>query len=52
MVSENNHSIININKFEQGIMVYGAIGYKYKSKLFVCEKMVDGIEYLRLINDK
>ena len=39
------------NKFEQRIMVYGAIGYNYKSKLIVCEKAVDDIEYRRIIND-
>lgn len=39
------------NKFEQGIMVYGAIGYDYKSKLIVCEKTVDDIEYRRIINE-
>lgn len=39
------------NKYQQGIMVFGAIGLNYKSKLIVCEKTVDEIEYRRLIND-
>lgn len=32
-------------------MVFGAIGFNYKSKLIVCEKTVDEIEYRRLINE-
>lgn len=32
-------------------MVFGVIGLNSKSKLFVCEKTVDEIEYLCLIND-
>lgn len=39
------------NKYENGIMVFGAIGFNYKSKLIVCEKTVDEIEYRRLINE-
>lgn len=36
-------------KFNPGIMVYGAIGKNYKSKLVICQKNVDDIEYRRLI---
>lgn len=36
------------NKFENGIMVFGAIGFNYKSKLIVCEKTVDEIECRRI----
>ena len=33
------------DKFTQGIMLYGAIGYGYKSKLVICSNGVNALEY-------
>lgn len=39
------------HKYTDGIMVYGAIGIGYKSKLVICDRSVNSVEYLRLIKE-
>lgn len=38
-------------KYSVSVMVYGAIGVGYKSKLVLCSDGVDNVEYRQLIND-
>ena len=40
---------IELEKFNCSIMMYGAIGYNYKSKLVLCSGGVDSLEYRSLI---
>lgn len=39
------------SKYSPGIMVFGAIGYNYKSKLVICEKNIDEVEYRNVLNN-
>ena len=44
--SENSDDVYqDKDKYEPSIMVFGAIGYQYKSKLILCSKNIDEIEY-------
>lgn len=38
-------------KFSEGIMVFGAIGYKFKSKLVICENNINDVEYRKIIEE-
>ena len=47
---ENDDSVFcDCEKFNQGVMIYGAIGLDYKSKLVFCSGNVDSLEYRTLI---
>lgn len=47
---ENENSFfVEKKKYNQGIIVYGAIGIDYKSDLVICENSIDDIEYRNII---
>lgn len=47
--SKNPLCYRNLDKFPQGIMVYGAIGLNYKSKLVLCDGTIDSRKYQKNI---
>ena len=38
------------SKVNQGVMVFGAIGYNFKSPLIICENSIDEIEYREILS--
>lgn len=47
---DDDQVFAEVEKFSSSIMVYGAIGLDYKSKLVICEKTLDALEYRNVIN--
>lgn len=41
--------MIKKKKYENGLMVYGAIGVNYKSKLVICDEGIGEIEYRKIL---
>lgn len=49
--SDNSDDVFSKkHKFNSGVMVFGAIGYNYKSKLIICSSSINDIEYRKILN--
>ena len=47
----NPHCFAPRNKYSRGVMVWGAIGHGYRSKLMRCSNGVDSAEYLEILGN-
>ena len=48
-MEDDDGCFMELNKYEESVMVFGAIGPNYKSKLVLCSGHVDSVEYRSLI---